>query len=409
MPLNVSFAVVQKCAMVVQDIVSSISILCAVIPRTLSYSFHPKHPLRLTYPFVAEFDKCNVCSKWLNHNTALYLCEMCNFCLDFNCAKLLPSLKIDCHHHLLTFFKDFIKEGEEGQDSYCKACGKHFGGGASVYSCVQCHFSLHLKCVAPSSATHKYHRHPFTMMELIKEDDSEKYYYDICENERNPKDPVYYCQSCTFITHIQYILDQDKDASGKVSFSSPPPMENKVLFVDEMEQNEGTNVIHTLSLFRPIIHRHQMYEVTEELKGENYCTGCRLVEDNIEIRNNNFEERLRKKAVLALLNIVGDSPRCRDIVLGHGALLPLLAQLNQHAELYMLRNATWILATFCKPSFDQVKLVLPTLARLIHSNDDEVVLTNACWALSYLSDGTNDKIQIVIEAGVCGRLVELLM
>ncbi|RHN58676.1 hypothetical protein MtrunA17_Chr4g0004921 [Medicago truncatula] len=35
-------------------------------------------------------------------------------------------------------------------------------------------------------------------------------------------------------------------------------------------------------------------------------------------------------------------------------------------------------------------------------------MADACWALSYLSDGTNDKIQAVIEAGVCGRLVELL-
>ena len=43
----------------------------------------------------------------------------------------------------------------------------------------------------------------------------------------------------------------------------------------------------------------------------------------------------------------------------------------------------------------------------MHSNDEEV-LTDACWALSYLSDGTNDKIQAVIEAGVCRRLVELL-
>ena len=50
---------------------------------------------------------------------------------------------------------------------------------------------------------------------------------------------------------------------------------------------------------------------------------------------------------------------------------------------------------------------LPALARLVHSNDEEV-LTDACWALSYLSDGTNDKIQAVIEAGVCRRLVELL-
>ncbi|KAH1083791.1 hypothetical protein J1N35_023552, partial [Gossypium stocksii] len=55
-----------------------------------------------------------------------------------------------------------------------------------------------------------------------------------------------------------------------------------------------------------------------------------------------------------------------------------------------------------------VKLVLPTLGRLIHSKD-AVVLAKACWALSYLSDGTNDKIQAVIESGVFGRLVELLM
>ncbi len=56
----------------------------------------------------------------------------------------------------------------------------------------------------------------------------------------------------------------------------------------------------------------------------------------------------------------------------------------------------------------QVKQALPALARLIHSQDEEV-LTDGCWALSYLSDGTNDKIQEVIQAGVCRRLVELLL
>ncbi|PPR95175.1 hypothetical protein GOBAR_AA25503 [Gossypium barbadense] len=121
---------------------------------------------------------------------------------------------------------------------------------------------------------------------------------------------------------------------------------------------------------------------------------------------------VREQAVWALGNVAGDSPKCRDLVLGHGALVPLLAQFNEHAKLSMLRNATWTLSNFCRgkpqPSFEQTKPALPALERLIHSNDEEV-LTDACWALSYLSDGTNDKIQAVIEAGVCPRLVELLM
>ncbi|OVA16841.1 Armadillo [Macleaya cordata] len=121
---------------------------------------------------------------------------------------------------------------------------------------------------------------------------------------------------------------------------------------------------------------------------------------------------VREQAVWALGNVAGDSPRCRDLVLGQGALLPLLAQLNEHAKLSMLRNATWTLSNFCRgkpqPPFEQTKPALPALERLIHSTDEEV-LTDACWALSYLSDGTNDKIQAVIEAGVCPRLVELLL
>lgn len=127
---------------------------------------------------------------------------------------------------------------------------------------------------------------------------------------------------------------------------------------------------------------------------------------------NSQSDDVREQAVWALGNIAGDSPMYRDLVLGHGALVSLLAQFNEHAKLSMLRNATWTLSNFCRgkpqPQFEQTKAALPILARLIHSNDEEV-LTDACWALSYLSDGTNDKIQAVIEAGVCPRLIELLL
>uniref|UniRef100_A0A6N2MW74 GATA-type domain-containing protein n=2 Tax=Salix TaxID=40685 RepID=A0A6N2MW74_SALVM len=121
---------------------------------------------------------------------------------------------------------------------------------------------------------------------------------------------------------------------------------------------------------------------------------------------------VREQAVWALGNVAGDSPKCRDLVLRHGALIPLLAQLNEHAKLSMLRNATWTLSNFCRgkpqPPFEQVRPALPALERLVHSTDEEI-LTDSCWALSYLSDGTDDQIQAVIEAGVCPRLVELFL
>jgi importin subunit alpha-6/7 len=138
---------------------------------------------------------------------------------------------------------------------------------------------------------------------------------------------------------------------------------------------------------------------------------------------------VREQAVWALGNIAGDSPQCRDYVLHAGALRPLLALLSEHHKLSMLRNATWTLSNFCRgkqpqPEWalvsefsvetaisyvcQQIYPALSVLTKLIYSLDDEVLI-DACWAISYLSDGSNDKIQSVIESGVCRRLVDLLM
>ncbi|EPE07883.1 importin alpha subunit [Ophiostoma piceae UAMH 11346] len=125
------------------------------------------------------------------------------------------------------------------------------------------------------------------------------------------------------------------------------------------------------------------------------------------------EPDVREQAVWALGNIAGDSPQCRDYVLSCGALRPLLALLGDSRKLSMLRNATWTLSNFCRgktpqPDWNTIQPALPVLSKLVYSLDDEVLI-DACWAISYLSDGSNDKIQAVIEAGIPRRLVELLM
>ena len=231
---------------------------------------------------------------------------------------------------------------------------------------------------------------------------------------------------------------------------------------------------------------------------------------------------VREQAVWALGNIAGDSPNCRNLVLGHGALLPLLEQARRggggrgggHAlRLRLLQGAGMVEGvrvprlgrrpgwrsmarrgtagccpcrgvriphppthpphpTPCRPRCSCGTTPrsaccatppgrCPTSAAasrsptsrsssrrcprsrawctrrwpadpLLHCSgatlprpyasipadalapspappQDEEVLTDACWALSYLSDGTNDKIQEVINSGVCRRLVELLL
>ncbi|XP_046751623.1 importin subunit alpha isoform X2 [Diprion similis] len=119
-----------------------------------------------------------------------------------------------------------------------------------------------------------------------------------------------------------------------------------------------------------------------------------------------------EQAVWALGNIAGDGHVARDLVLAHRALPSLLELVKPDTQVTFVRNIVWTLSNLCRnknppPDFENIKACLPVLNRLLSYPDDDI-LADACWALSYMTDGSNDKIEAVVESGVVPKLVELL-
>ncbi len=60
------------------------------------------------------------------------------------------------------------------------------------------------------------------------------------------------------------------------------------------------------------------------------------------------------------------------------------------------------------PKFELVKNAIPTLAKVIKDEVDSEVLTDAAWAISYLSDGDEARIDLIIKTGIIPHLIKLL-
>mmetsp|Transcript_46 Transcript_46/g.142 ORF Transcript_46/g.142 Transcript_46/m.142 type:complete len:515 (+) Transcript_46:145-1689(+) len=147
---------------------------------------------------------------------------------------------------------------------------------------------------------------------------------------------------------------------------------------------------------------------TDQTSAVVECGGIELFIELLESPNNNVKEQ----SIWALGNITGDSPENRDLVLKAGILFPLIRELNLPNRISFTRNAIWTLSNLCrgKPSPKSVflKEIISNLEKFIFS-EDSGILADVCWAFSYISEGSQERIQILIESGVVQRITELLM
>uniref|UniRef100_A0A183CCK3 Importin subunit alpha n=1 Tax=Globodera pallida TaxID=36090 RepID=A0A183CCK3_GLOPA len=118
-----------------------------------------------------------------------------------------------------------------------------------------------------------------------------------------------------------------------------------------------------------------------------------------------------EQAMWALGNIIGDGPNFRDYCIELGIVQPLLKFVASDIPLNFLRNVTWVMANLCQftlpPNLQIVQMLLPMLVVLIQNQDTDI-LVGTVRALSYLTDGGNDQIQLVINSAVVQYLVPLL-
>lgn len=125
--------------------------------------------------------------------------------------------------------------------------------------------------------------------------------------------------------------------------------------------------------------------------------------------------QVRDQAIWTLGNIIGDGPNCRDMLLNMNFMNILLQfiqnELSHGSKIEIVRNSVWCLSNLCRgkpsPDWEKVRPCCELLVHLAHM-DDEQVLIDTCWCIAYISDGTSDRVNAIINIGLVPRIVQLL-
>eukprot|EP01091_Cochliopodium_minus_P014985 TRINITY_DN5216_c0_g1_i2.p1 TRINITY_DN5216_c0_g1~~TRINITY_DN5216_c0_g1_i2.p1 ORF type:complete len:278 (-),score=46.76 TRINITY_DN5216_c0_g1_i2:490-1323(-) len=171
-------------------------------------------------------------------------------------------------------------------------------------------------------------------------------------------------------------------------------------------------LIHFLTHFHnPKLQMEAMWAITNITSGTNEETNYVIKEGGIPniinlLKSVHYD--VSDQAIWAIGNISGDSHITRDILLENGivdAFIPLTKRKT------ISKNLVWSISNLCRgnpqPDYEKVKRFYPFLKNVLQQDDQDIIF-DALWAVSYLSDGPNNRVQDVIDNGMAGLAVGFL-
>jgi importin subunit alpha-6/7 len=123
---------------------------------------------------------------------------------------------------------------------------------------------------------------------------------------------------------------------------------------------------------------------------------------------------VREQSAWCIGNIAGDSHEYRDVLLNNTDIINgLIVNLNLPDSHTLLQNICWTISNLCRgknpkpptattrqflqPLFGVIKLAVDSIKNKAMDCELHELITDAMWCLTYLSDGDNSRIQIVLD------------
>jgi hypothetical protein len=124
-------------------------------------------------------------------------------------------------------------------------------------------------------------------------------------------------------------------------------------------------------------------------------------------------ESIRELMALTVANLAKSGRAPRDLLLAQNAMRLVMEAItaNPNNSLPTLRKLAWAMSNLCRhkpvPPLEAVVPALPVCYHLMQHSDTDVQ-DAACWAVSYISDGPQERILACQNAGLIPLVLELL-